>query len=201
MKTIDEQREDGSLERLARSLPDSSPPDELWSRIEAGLRKEQSSARTRRFRFRDSLNVPLWFSKRPSLSYVSYGMIVFVGILISGYLLFFRTHPATSPEEFASAGPTGEEMLLDAQDDIDQAIYFYERAIDKLTKLADRNAKRLNPQFVQLQNERIEMLKKSIIECKAALAENKSHPQVQHYLLVAYNDLQNTLQELATKTN
>jgi hypothetical protein len=94
-----------------------------------------------------------------------------------------------------------EDVLFDAQQDIDQAIRYYESAISKLTVLAERNIPNLDPDFVSLQKERITVLRESIDECKQALEKNKLHPEVQFYLLTAYNDLQGTLQEMINKTN
>lgn len=92
-------------------------------------------------------------------------------------------------------------LELEARDDIAQAIRFYERAIAKLEVLAARNEPNLDSTFVSLQRERIRMLRTSIDECKTALAENAGHPDVQHYLLTAYTDLQSALQELAHGTH
>lgn len=92
-------------------------------------------------------------------------------------------------------------LEIEARDDIAQAIHFYERAIAKLDVLAARNEPNLDSGFVALQRERIRMLRASIDECKTALAENAGHPDVQHYLLTAYTDLQTALQELAHGTH
>ncbi len=92
-------------------------------------------------------------------------------------------------------------LEAEARDDIAQAIYYYERAIAKLDVVALRNEPNLDSAFVALQRERIRLLRASIDECKAALDENGRHPDVQHYLLTAYADLQNALQELAHGKN
>ena len=92
-------------------------------------------------------------------------------------------------------------LEIEARDDIAQAIHYYERAIAKLDVLAARNEPNLDSGFVALQRERIRMLRASIDECKTALAENAGHPDVQHYLLTAYTDLQTALQELAHGTH
>jgi hypothetical protein len=80
-------------------------------------------------------------------------------------------------------------------------MYYYERAISKLSVLAERNEGKLDPQFVALQRDKIALLRSSIDECKTALAKNRTHPEVQHYLLLAYNDLQSTLQQMVNRAN
>lgn len=101
----------------------------------------------------------------------------------------------------AADSTDASRLELEARDDIAQAIHFYERAIAKLEVLAARNEPNLDSTFVSLQRERIRMLRVSIDECKTALAENAGHPDVQHYLLTAYTDLQSALQELAHGTH
>lgn len=105
------------------------------------------------------------------------------------------------PDTGAADTTDASQLELEARDDIAQAIHFYERAIAKLDVLATRNEPNLDSTFVSLQRERIRMLRASIDELKTALAENGGHPDVQHYLLTAYTDLQSALQELAHGTH
>ena len=121
------------------------------------------------------------------------------GIAMSLYLL---TDSRQLDIEFFALD-SSEDILLEANKDIEQAIFYYERAIKKLTLLAEHNEEHLDPSFVAVQKEKIELLRRSISECKTALSENRAHPRVQHSLLTAYNDLQETLQEMISfdKTN
>jgi hypothetical protein len=187
------------IEQLARSLPRREAPDALWPRIEGILREEQ----------RRAAEQPAGFFERiargfriPAATLALYAVILLVGAGMSWYLLKEFAQREYSRMEEASVGlGSSEDMLQDAQSDIEQAMFYYERAIAKLTVLAERNQDKLDPQFVALQKDKIELLRSSIDECKTALEKNGMHPEVQHYLLLAYNDLQSTLQQMVTRAN
>jgi hypothetical protein len=182
------------LERLARGLPRHDAPDTLWPRIEQSLREEQQR----------SFEQPPGFIERlargfhiPALSLAMYAIILLVGAGMGWYLLRDYTQRDQAVAESASS----DEMMRDAQSDIEQAMFYYERAISKLSVLAERNENKLDPQFVALQKDKIALLHSSIDECKTALEKNGTHPEVQHYLLLAYNDLQSTLQQMVNRAN
>ncbi|MBE0644789.1 MAG: hypothetical protein IH600_11965 [Bacteroidetes bacterium] len=183
------------LERMARDLPRRDAPDSLWPRIEQSLREEQRRAAERPESFVDRLARAF---RVPAVTLALYGVILLVGAGMSWYLL--REY-AQRDEATAIATQSSDEMMHDAQSDIEQAMFYYERAIGKLTVLAERNEGKLDPQFVALQKDKISLLRSSIDECKAALAKNGTHPEVQHYLLLAYNDLQSTLQQMVNRAN
>ncbi|MFZ1731719.1 MAG: hypothetical protein WBQ23_05060 [Bacteroidota bacterium] len=182
------------LERLARGLPRHDAPDTLWPRIEQSLREEQRRAAEQPAGFIE--RIARGFQIR-AVSLALYTVILLVGAGMSWYLLRDYTQHKQSVVETASS----DEMMQDAQSDIEQAMFFYERAISKLTVLAERNENKLDPQFVALQKDKIALLHSSIDECKAALERNGTHPEVQHYLLLAYNDLQSTLQQMVNRAN
>lgn len=181
-------------EELARKLPRHEPSDALWPRIEQSLREEQRREAERpeggfaRF--------ARLFQLR-ALSFALYAVILIVGAGMSWYLL----RDYAQRNEAVAVADSSEDMMRDAQSDIEQAMFYYERAIAKLTVLAQRNEENLDPQFVALQKEKIDLLRASISECKTALAKNSTHPEVQHYLLLAYNDLQSTLQQMVNRAN
>lgn len=181
-------------EQLARKLPRREPPDTLWPRIEQSLREEQRREAERPAGAFERL--ARLFQLR-ALSFALYAVILLVGAGMGWYLL----RDYAERNESAMVADSSDEMLRDARSDIEQAMFYYERAIAKLTVLAERNEDNLDPQFVELQKEKIDLLRSSIDECKTALAKNSTHPEVQHYLLLAYNDLQNTLQQMVTRAN
>ncbi len=133
----------------------------------------------------------------PRIRTVLYALAIVLGI---GASIILLQKPGGDTRQAGDLGDTEQEMLFDAQADIDQAIRYYESAISKLTVLAENNVPNLDTTFVALQRERIAELRTSIDECKQALKENKLHPEVQFYLLTAYNDLQGTLQEMIDTT-
>lgn len=192
MKALRQEDQEKELERLARSLPPQIPSDELWHRIDTDLRqvqREKQSVQEEQHTIFKHLFVT---TKKPAAVFTAYAVMILAGIVMSLYLL--TDSKQLDIQFFAS--DEHEDILLEANKDIEQAIFYYERAIKKLTVLAEQNEERLDPSFVTLQKEKIELLRASISECKIALSENRSHPRVQHSLLTAYNDLQETLQQM-----
>ncbi|MDT8324220.1 MAG: hypothetical protein RRA94_08920 [Bacteroidota bacterium] len=188
-----QQHRSDDIERAVRRLPERDPADSLWPRIEEALREEQRAVTQQAAsgflpRLAQSFRMP-------ALNLMLYAAVILVGAAMSWYLLsdYARQHdqPAAMQDR--------NERLLDAQSDFEQAIFYYERAIGKLSVLAEESETELDPQFVALQKEKITLLRESITECKAALKKNGAHPEVQHYLLAAYTDLQQTLQAMVSR--
>ncbi|MFA6233189.1 MAG: hypothetical protein WC824_03235 [Bacteroidota bacterium] len=187
------------LERLARGLPRHDAPDTLWPRIEQSLRDEQRRAAEQPAGFIERLARGFHI---PAVTLALYAVILLVGAGMSWYMLReYTQREYAQGDESAVESASSDDMMQDAQSDIEQAMFYYERAISKLTVLAKRNEGKLDPQFVALQQDKIALLHSSIDECKTALAKNGTHPEVQHYLLLAYNDLQSTLQQMVNRTN
>lgn len=190
-----EQDRPDDLERFVSRLPQHEPDDALWPRIEQSLREEQRHAAepaTDNPGFLDRLADVFRVRSRTLVVYV---VVLLIGIAMSWLLL----NDYARRQEATLARQDSDEMLLDAESDIKQAIFYYERAIDKLTVLAERNEDNLDPKFVALQKEKIELLRHSIDECKAAMRINGANPEVQHYLFAAYTDLQHTLQQMVSR--
>ncbi len=189
-----EHDEHGPLERLASSLPEVEPSDGLWSRIETDLREiQRKSARQSEYGMLDRLAA---IFRRPAIRMALYALLLLGGSGMGWYLLqdYGRRHDFISSEP----EPSGD-MLVQAKEDIEQAMFYYERAIEKLSIAAQERESDLDPQFVALQKEKIRLLRESISECKTTLRVNGLHPRVQHYLLAAYGDLQSTLQEMLSQ--
>lgn len=187
------------IEEAARTLPRLEPSESLWRRIENRLQEENpvrsdagQTALPLRSRWRE------FFSGSPRLAYAAYTVVILLGIAAGAYFVTHREGARTAQE---STQRTSEELYEEARSDIQQAMHFYERAIVKLSVLAERNEGNLDPRFVELQKEKIGLLRASISECKSALEDNQVHPQVQHYLLTAYTELQTALQEMANAKN
>lgn len=180
------------LERLASSLHGMDPPDTLWQRIESDLRAmRQRSAEKRE---RSMLEHIGRLFRRPALRFAVYALLLLSGSGMGWYLLqdYGERHALFPASETESSG----DILQDAKADIEQAMFYYERAIEKLSVAARERENELDPEFVALQKEKIRLLRESIDECKTTLRDNGLHPRVQHYLLAAYSDLQSTLQEM-----
>lgn len=189
-----QQHRSDDIERAVRRLPEREPDPSLWPRIEEALREEQRTAASQEAngflpRLTQSFRIP-------ALNLMLYAVVILVGAAMSWYLLsdYARQH-----DQPAAATQDRNERLLDAQSDIEQAIFYYERAIGKLSVLAEESEAELDPQFVALQKDKIALLRESIDECKTALKKNGAHPEVQHYLLAAYTDLQHTLQAMVSR--
>lgn len=185
-------KHNGDVERLVKKLPMEDPPDTLWPRIESALREEQQSpvdeAPGLFARLADMFRVR-------ALTLAAGVVVILIGVGMSWMLI----RDYTERRDQSALAQDNEDIMLDAQSDIDQAIFYYERAIEKLTVLAERSAGELDPSFVKLQKEKITLLRASIEECKTAMNVNGSHPEVQHYLFAAYTDLQHTLQQMVSR--
>jgi hypothetical protein len=189
-----QQHRSDDIERAVRRLPEREPDDALWPRIEEALREEQRAVTQQEANgFLPRLAQSF---RMPALNLMLYAVVILVGAAMSWYLLsdYARQH-----DQPAAATQDRKERLLDAQSDIEQAIFYYERAIGKLSVLAEESEAELDPQFVALQKDKIALLRESITECKTALKKNGAHPEVQHYLLAAYTDLQHTLQAMVSR--
>ncbi|MCB2204919.1 hypothetical protein KQI65_09215 [bacterium] len=188
-----QQHRDDDIERTVRQLPKHTPDDALWSRIEKSLREEQRNAAATPEsgllqRLAQTFSIP-------AKTLLFYTVTILVGVAMSWYLLGEYTRHDTE----VPVAQSRDAMLLDAQSDIEQAIFYYERAIGKLAVLAEESEDNLHPEFVELQKKKIALLRESIAECKTALKKNGANPEVQHYLLAAYTDLQHTLQAMVTR--
>lgn len=183
-------RMDERIDRALRGAPLQQPADALWPSIERRLREAQSESS----RSSDTTLPLLRFGRRPLATAALYALLIITGVAMS-IVLLTREQPVPTMQD---AAMTNEEMLDSAQADIAQAVRFYDRAVNTLTVLAERNERNLDPRYVAAQKEKIALLRSSIEECKTALRTSGPHPEVQHYLLAAYNDLQSTLQNMVT---
>ena len=195
MNTQRDDELDRRIEHAAASLPKLDPPDSLWQGIQAELRAE--TPREEEIGALVWLRWRLAFLAQPRWTYAAWSLLLIAGLAVSIYLVSERQHTRGDLARNISS----DQLLTEARDDIDQAMFFYERAIDKLSVLAGQNEHNLEPGFVALQKEKIRSLRAAIVECKTALHQNRYHPDVQQYLLTAYVDLQSTLQEMATRKN
>ena len=186
---------DERIERAMRNLKTHEPLPHVWKQIESGLAHEDAgSPHPASMSFRSAFSLRDLFLPQSPWALAGYAVVILLGIAASVYILGGRKSVSTM--ETAGLRPS-QELITDVQDDIDQAMYYYERAITRLEILASRNEKNLDPGYVALQREKINLLHSSISDCKAALHRNTRHPQVQNYLLTAYMELQTALQEMA----
>lgn len=190
---MSEHHHSDDIERAVRRLPERAPDDGLWTRIEQSLREEQRpTASTSSVGFLQRLAQSF---RMPAMNLALYAVVLLVGAAMSWYLL----GEYAQRKDVETASLDSDEMLQDARSDIEQAMFYYERAIGKLTVLAERSEADLDPDFVHIQKEKIALLRSSIVECKSALKMNGAHPEVQHYLLAAYTDLQHTLEQMVSR--
>ncbi len=191
-----EDRERDELERLASSLPPVEPRKELWARIETDLRdiQRRNASMPENPGLVERLAALL---RRPALRVATVVLLLLGGTGMGWYLIqdYGRRHETAATEDSKP-----DDMLTQAREDIEQAMFYYERAIEKLSIAAQEREHKLDPEFVALQKAKISMLRESITECKTTLRDNGLHPRVQHYLLAAYSDLQTTLQEMLEQT-
>lgn len=191
---------DRRIEEAARKLPLHEPSHSLWPIIHGRLRAERDTFDSQT----SILPFPAFFQRRfgkraPMFAYVTYAVILMVGIATSIYLINDRSQ--TTSEIVSFDGPVEPGFTEEVQADIEQAMFYYERAIEKMSLQLLHERSTIDPELAALRAERITYLRNSIEDCKKALKSNRSNPVVQHYLLTAYADLQNVLQEMISETD
>lgn len=191
---------DRRIEEAASKLPPHEPSPSLWPIIHGRLRAERDRVDSQASILPFPGFFQRWFGKRaPMLAYVTYAVILTVGIATSIYLINDRSQPVSEIVSFD--GPVEPGYIEEVQADIEQAMFYYERAIEKMSLQLLSESNTIDPELAALRTERIAYLRNSIADCKQALKNNRSNPVVQHYLLTAYADLQNVLQEMISETD
>lgn len=173
-------RKPKSLEERARDLPVPPLPDALWGRIERRLDEPARAVRAPK--------------RRLVLRYALAACLALAAATAA-----YRFWPKPQAETVTSN--TASTLLVQsANDDLDMAIFYYERAIGKLEK-AGAEPEGMPPEMAAMYRKKIALLKSSIAECKQALKYNPAHKSVRTALYTSYMDLEQTLTEMHEHEN
>jgi hypothetical protein len=173
------------LDDLARQIPVPVLPDRTWKAVEDDIRRFKANPLGDTYR---KLDISFW--NGPGIKLVMASLLIVVSVSV----WYFMQVPVDPMEmqDFAEQS----ELLESADEDLDMAIYYYERAIEKLEQTASPSHSDLSPELAALYSEKIQTLKTSIRECKDALEYNHTHSRVRDQLFVSYIELRSTLQQL-----
>jgi len=165
-----------TIEELAKGLPVPPLPGRVWEELEK------------------KLDQPVVLELQPRHnSYYRYAIAacLLIGVSLAVYLFEFN-----NPQNEYLEHSTASLLIESADDDLDMAIMYYERAIEKLEQAGAESSDHLPPEMADLYAEKVANLKASIAECKEVLEYNHSHSNVRTALFTSYIALQETLSDM-----
>ncbi|MEK7727335.1 MAG: hypothetical protein AAB354_02915 [candidate division KSB1 bacterium] len=172
------QAQDAQLSQLTRTMATPTASPFLWAKIANALRAEQQ--RETRLRAR--------FSK--TQKFVAYAVAASL-ILGLGLSTLYKRSPNT----------TAASRVLAAQalQQVEQKEKEYETTIAELERVTAPQLAQLPMDLMLLYRDRLATIDAQIARCREALAENPGNAHVRRYMLMALQDKQETLRELAVQ--
>jgi hypothetical protein len=185
------------LSSQARQLDRRDPPDDLWHRIETRMIAESvkseipakaagagSSLANRLFRYFRRADAR-WNRVRISIAAAA---VILLAVLSVPRFRQGLVSPLTG-------GSYGELARIDR--DMARAERGFQKAIDRLARLARKNEKNIEPGLLALYREKLGLLDDSILACRMALEDNPGNPGVHAALLYSYRQKSETLRLMA----
>ena len=163
------------IAETAKSLHTTWESDTLWPRIERALRKESRPPLRRR----------LFQIAASFLLIVSLG-----GTMV--YAVRVQSHAADFDREI---------LQMSAVDEADKAQHEYERAIGKLSRLAETRLDEADSPLMVSYKEKLMLLDDAIAECKTNIDNNQQNAHLRSQLLSMYSEKQETLREVLREEN
>lgn len=186
--------EDLTLIKSKAALPGSfEPSDRVWQEIKARLEKEvlsgqQETAQEKFRRKYRSEKTRTSLSPLPFFRYIAAFFIFLVFIAGAFYLGRHYRNPAQSELQVAS----GNSALQKIQ----EAEFYYRRAIQSLTEALQSSSDELPLQMVEVLQANLQLLDRTIELCQQAVNEQPDNLQAHDYLLNAYNSKLNFLNSM-----
>jgi hypothetical protein len=193
---VREERED-AISRLAGGLDRREPPADLWPKVEKRLAAEFEIAASRQPKTRGvRLGAGRWLRAFRLADGGWSGMRISAAalalVLLSVLSVPALRRPAISlATGTSSGGPAGIDR------EAARAEREYRRAIERLTVLAGKNEKAIEPGLLALYREKLDLLDGSIRECRRALESNYRNPAAHAALLYCYRQKAETLKMMA----
>jgi hypothetical protein len=166
-KTLAEWNE---ISDTAKSLHTTWESDTLWPRIERALRKDARPPMARR----------LFQLAASFLLIVSLGGTIVYAVRVQNRAADFDR----------------EILQMSAVDDADKAQQDYERAIGKLSRLAETKLDEADSPLMVSYKEKLMLLDDAIAECKTNIDNNRQNAHLRNQLLSMYSEKQQTLREV-----
>jgi len=165
----------------AGGIPDPSPRDTTWGKIQARLEQNRSWQR-----------VPAFEGSRERRRFPRWGYA-----LAAAALLLVVAGAVTLGPRFMSQTPMLSE--LDRQQytltKLDEAELHYQEAIKALAEAVAAQGERIDPKLAEIFRSNLEVVNASIAECRLAVMSNPEDLESRRFLLAAYRkktDLYNT---------
>lgn len=153
----------------AKGLARFEPSDALWPRILGGVRAGRREKEGR-----------LFGRLRPSYSFAAAAALL---VIVGGIVLMWRPWaggPAPAPL------PTNGEAYTLAK--LEEAESHYRQAVEALTEAVSSQKGKLDPQMAALFERDLKVVDEAILACRNAVAENPANVNARLYLLAAYRE-------------
>ncbi len=199
------------IRATARALPDRTPPDRVWARIEGDLAREaQAPARPRRgWPLRASR--PGWFSRPfvPASLAAAAVLLLAVGI---GYFTLDRggQAPGRAPAAGVSTVATGretpapatnDELVRSVQEELTLAESHYDKAIAGLEQITKAGQGSLDPQVLATLQKNMALIDQAITDSRQALRSQPTSQLAQESLFEAFRRKVALLQDTVALIN
>jgi len=169
------------------------PADSVWERVKNRLQAEvipglqEESARNAREKLAEN-RIP-WF-KQPSTA-IRYAMatIVFVALVAAAFFLGRNFEKTARPQLQAAAGNPALQKIQEAE-------YYYKKAIESLFQAVRESENNLPPEMVEVWQANLNVLDRTIERCQQAVNDQPDNFQAREYLLSAYNSKLNFLNNM-----
>jgi len=183
------------ISRKAKQLKRHQPPEELWITIETRLRAEmEKSSHGQAEADRDSQAHRLlrYFHRTVTRQYA--WRIGFAAVAIS--ILIALSFPSLRRGLISGLASRSNNALTRIDSDLARAEREYQKAIERLIRLAEQNEKNIEPGLLALYREKLALVDDSILECQQALKTNYRNPAAHGALLYCYRQKMETLRSM-----
>lgn len=160
----------------AAKLEVPEPSDRVWSRIRAGLVREEAGKATRAGA--GTMRRPVFGAGLPALRYAGVAAAA-VLLVTAGVIAGLRL--GRGP---VSPGPEAREQYTLAK--LDEAERYYQQAIKSLTEAFTAEKGMLVPEVTELFDRNLSVIDATIQACRRAVLEEPDDLEARNYLLAAY---------------
>jgi len=169
----------------AKKLEELSPSDQTWLKIKAGLKPEEQ--RVLAFKPQKRAWFGLVFSP-PKLKYALSSAVI-LAFIVGAVIIGLRYW---TERDFLDRGDLQKYTLAK----LDEAERHYQKAIKALREAISAQEGQMDPQIAQVFKSNLEVIDFSIKACRQIVLQNPENIDARSYLLVAYREKMNFLNEM-----
>jgi hypothetical protein len=169
----------------AKKLEEHAPSDQTWLKIKAGLKPEEERVLTFKPQRRGWLS--LIFSP-PKLKY-ALSSVVILAFIVGAVILGLRYWTG---RDVLDRGDLQKYTLAK----LDEAERHYQKAIKALGEAISAQEGQMDPQIAQVFKSNLEVIDASIMACRQMVLQNPENVDARNYLLAAYREKMNFLNEM-----